>query len=307
MFDGKKVSPVLPYYDISNDSQIIEEISKGNGRISLSGVQPKYSMVVENGVIRFAKEGEQGTYILKPSPTANFIMDKEYCPINEFLTMHIAEIFNIETAINALCYFGNGKVAYITKRFDIDKDGNKFAQEDFGALAGLNKNNAGSDYKYSALSYEDCADIIKMNVKASMVELLKFYKLVIFNYLFLNDDAHIKNFSLVERNTGDYVLSPAYDLMNTSLHLYKPSIFALQKGLFKEGMILDDTHGVNRNSFVEFGNRIGLNKKVINKELDRFSAEYSDIEELVTNSGLSEKLCKDYLLSYKYRKSTLCC
>lgn len=306
MFDGIYVSPVLPYDSLDADEAIAEEIAHGNGRISLSGVQPKFSMVVDNGIIRLARSGEQGTYILKPAPTALFILKREFCPHNEYLTMCLARnIYGIETAACALCYFKDGTVAYLTRRFDVNPQGGKYAQEDLASIAGLSRDNAGEDYKYSVLSYEDCADIIRQSVKAAPVEILKFFRLILFNYITLNDDAHLKNFSLIERRSDDYVLAPAYDLMNTSLHLRQPSIFALQKGLFREGMLIDDTHSVNRKSFVDFGKRIGLNDKILNKELDRFAAEYPTAEMMIRDCGLPDDLARNYLLSYKYRCYTL--
>jgi len=306
MFDGKNISPILPYKSIDKDTNALESIASGNGHISLSGVQPKYSMVIDDGELRFTEKDERGTYILKPAPTALFLMNKEYCPINEHLTMQLARhVYKIETASCSLCEFGDGQIAYLVRRFDIREDGSKFAQEDFSQLAGLSKDNGGENFKYDILSYEDCAGLIKNYVKASQVEVWKFFRLIVFNYLILNDDAHLKNFSIIEKRTNDYVLTPAYDLLNTTLHLNTTSIFALSKGLFKEGMVIDDTHSVNRKSFEEFGHRIGLTEKLIKKELDMFSQKYDLADKIIDNSLLSERLKKEYKLNYYYRIATL--
>lgn len=306
MFDGNEVSPILPYTSLDADRETAELVVKGNGRISLSGVQPKYSMVVENGILRLTNEGEQGKYILKPAPTAFFILNKEYCPANEFLTMQLAKtVYGIDTAPCCLCEFGNGQSAYLVRRFDIRPDGTKYALEDFAQLAGLNKSNGGEDYKYNILSYEDCGELIRKYVKAAPVEMLKFFRIVTFNYITLNDDAHLKNFSIMEKKSGDFVLTPAYDLMNTSLHLCTPSIFALKKGLFKEGMIIDDTHSVNRQSFIEFGKRLGIPAKLVEKELDNMAEMKSMAEDMIQDSQLSDQMKRHYLLSYKYRCKTL--
>lgn len=306
VFGGQKVSPILPYVSLDQDKQTVDALTKGVGHISLSGVQPKYSMVLDDGQLRLTKPQERGTYILKPAPTANFILDKQYCPQNEYLTMQLArEVYGLEVAPCALCYFQTGQAAYITKRFDIGLNGEKLAQEDFASLAGLNKNNAGIDYKYNALSYEEFGEIIQRYVRAYKVELLKFFRLVVFNYITLNDDAHLKNFSLIEKRPKDYVLSPAYDLMNTSLHLTQPSIFAVKKGLFKEGMAMDDTHTITRAHFVEFGHRLGLNETVINRELDRFVTQTEIAKQMIHDSELPEALAKQYYQSYHYRCLTL--
>ena len=41
---------------------------------------------------------------------------------------------------------------------------------------------------------------------------------MVFNYVFSNGNAHLKNFSLFESEFGDYILAPAYDVLCTSLH-----------------------------------------------------------------------------------------
>ena len=300
LFDGQIVSHLFSMSSPDSNTIDADEALKSIGCISLSGAQPKFSVVVENGLLRYANEGEQGTYILKPKPTSYHIINREFCSINEHVTMQIAsQVYEIETAPNALCFFDDGSPAYITRRFDVHKNG-KYKQEDFAALLGYTKDNAGSNYKYDKASYEDCAEIIHRYVKAALVDIRRFYRLILFNFITLNDDAHLKNFSLIERN-GEYRLSPAYDLINTSLQLRNPRIFALDKGLFKEGMKLSDTRTICRSDFVEFGKRIGLQERVIQQELKNFSIEQPMVKELLERSFLSEELKEHYYLSYKYR------
>lgn len=300
LFDGQIVSHLFSMSSPDSNTIDADEALKSIGRISLSGAQPKFSVVVENGLLRYANEGEQGTYILKPKPTSYHIINREFCSINEHVTMQIAsQVYGIETAQNALCFFDDGSPAYITRRFDVHKNG-KNKQEDFAALLGYTKDNAGSNYKYDMASYEDCAEIIHRYVKAALVDIRRFYRLILFNFITLNDDAHLKNFSLIERN-GEYRLSPAYDLINTSLQLRNPRIFALDKGLFKEGMKLSDTRIICRSDFVEFGKRIGLQERVIQQELKNFSTEQPMVKELLERSFLSAELKEHYYLSYKYR------
>lgn len=307
LFDGKSVSHILNFPSPNNKNADNEEFVQHVGRISLSGVQPKAGLVLnyKNELVK-PKEGERSTYILKPAPVSYALLERKYCPANEHLTMQLAsQIYGIETAANAICFFKDGEMAYITRRFDIAKDGRKFQQEDFASLAGLTKANGGSDYKYSNLSYEECADIIKKYVRAASVEILKFFRIVVFNYLTLNDDAHLKNFSLINYGDGDYRLTPAYDLINTSIHLREHRIFALDKGLFKEGMRYSDVRSVGRNDFEEFGRRIGLPERVVIRELDRFAIPNQQAKELIYKSFLSEKLKNEYWKNYDYRRFTL--
>ena len=306
LFGGKQVPHILDFDSPNSDSSDTSDYVSHIGRISLSGVQPKGSLVLRDGALTKPKEGEQGQYILKPAPVSYALLDRKFCAANEHLTMQIAsQAYGIETAQNAICFFRDGEAAYITKRFDVAPDGSKYPQEDFASLAGLTKFNGGSDYKYNVLSYEDCADIIRKYVRAAQVDILRFFRVVLFNYITLNDDAHLKNFSLIDRGKGDYRLAPAYDLINTSLHLRQPQIFALEKGLFKEGMKMTDVHTVDRTDFEEFGKRIGLPNQVVKRELDTFASESPLALRLIEHSFLSEQLKKYYRQSYQYRCFTL--
>ena len=304
LFDGHAVSHI--FSEASPDTGTVEanEAVKSVGRISLSGAQPKFSIIVDDDKLRYIREGEQGTFILKPRPTAYQIINKDFCVANEHVTMQIAsQVYGIETAANALCFFDDGTPAYITRRFDVHSKG-KYKQEDFAALLGYTKDNAGSNYKYDKASYEECAEVIHRYVKATLIDIRRFFRIILFNFVTLNDDAHLKNFSLIERN-GEYRLSPAYDLINTSLQLMNPHIFALDKGLFKEGMAFSDTHTISRSDFEEFGKRIGLPIKVIKQEIDMFAAEQPLVKELLSRSFLSPSLQKQYWMAFDYRRKML--
>lgn len=305
LFDGQSVSPLLPYDSFDGDPAMLDAIREGNGRLSISGAQEKYALVVDRGWLRLTRREECGRYILKPVPTDRRFLHKEDMPANEYLTMRIAqEIFHLEVAAHGLCFFGNGQAAYLTRRFDYRPDGGKYPVEDLASLADLNRNNAGENYKYDRLSYEDCADLIRTFSSTPKVDLLKFFRLVTFNYLFSNGDAHLKNFSLIGYGPKDFRLAPAYDLLNTDLHL-PGAIFALEKGLFREGTPIRDTTPIGRPLLLEFGRRIGLPEKVIVKDLDGFAAHRPDLERLVLDSTLSEPARTLYLKDYNYRRSTL--
>lgn len=307
LFDGKEVSHVLTFDSPNNENSDAEEYARHVGRISLSGVQPKASLMLSatEQLVKPA-EGERGQYILKPAPSSYSLLERKYCPANEHLSMQIAaQVYHIETAANGLCFFRDGEAAYLTRRFDVAPDSSKYQQEDLASLGGLTKVNGGSDYKYSNLSYEECAELIRKYTKAAPVEVFKFFRIVVYNYLILNDDAHLKNFSLINRGNREYHLTPAYDLINTSLHLYEPRIFALDKGLFREGMQLSDTQSISRKDFEEFGRRIGLSERIVERELDFFAAEHPLAQELIRRSFLSEKLQRYYWQSYNCRRTTL--
>ncbi|MCC8187167.1 MAG: HipA domain-containing protein, partial [Bacteroides sp.] len=272
LFDGKKVSHLLSF---SLDDEEDQGDHAVEGKISVSGIQEKFSAVMDANTLRLTRKGEQGRYIIKPAP-AYRLRFRQHIPANEHLTMQIAkQVYSIRTAENGLIFFSDGRPAYITKRFDVLSDGSKIAQEDFASLTRKTTRTDGTDYKYSG-SYEDIAIRIKEIVSAWQVEMERFYKLVLFNYLFSNGDAHLKNFSLQQTSDGDYVLTPAYDLMDTSIHT-GDSDFALEKGLSenmeKSGTYVRTGHPC-QTDFVNFGKWIGISETRINKMIELFSTEH---------------------------------
>ena len=249
VFNGRKVSHLLQYNTPAHDEGVAKEFMDNRKRISISGVQEKLSMLLEKNVLRLTRQGEQGTYILKPIPRD--IRYPDQVPANEHLTMQIArQVFGINTAKNAMIFFRDGTPAYITKRFDVKEDGMKWGKEDFASLAGKSSGNSGPNFKYD-YSYEELGVLIRRFVPAWRIEIEKFFTLVLFNYLVSNGDAHLKNFALLETSSGDYLLSPAYDLLNTRIHV-DDADFALDKGLFRD----DSGSAANRKkghaSFADF-------------------------------------------------------
>lgn len=303
LFNKQKVSHTLPYESIEKNEDEADFFMENKKCISISGVQNKYSMIVEDGRLILTPTGEQGQFILKPKPFE--IRNPQECAANENLTMQIAEqVFKIETAPNGLCFFKGGEMAYITKRFDVILDGNKYRVEDFASLAGVTSDNTGVNFKYN-YSYEEIAELIKKYTTAWSVELLKFYRILLFNFLFSNGDAHLKNFSIIDRGKNDFRLAPAYDLLNTRIHV-DDADFALDKGLFKNGTneFFKEGKAIGT-SFKQFGLLTGLPEKIVDKELSFFTVKHTLIDRLISNSFLSEKIKRQYKMLYQTRRNRL--
>lgn len=301
VFEGRKVSHILPYDTPAQSEEVAEKFQENRKRISISGVQEKLSMVLEKNKLRLTEEGEQGTYILKPIPRDLKKVDQ--IPANEHLTMQIArQVYGIHTAENALLFFNNGEPAYITKRFDVKADGTKLGLEDFASLAGKTSEMDGVEYKYN-YNYEEIGELINKYVPAYRVELEKFFQLVVFNYLFSNGDAHLKNFSLLETPNGDYTLSPSYDLINTRIHV-NDSDFALDGGLFKDVFESEEvkTNGrVGLHDFQEFGRRLGIMEPRMFRLMKPFRQHQDLVETLIQRSFLNQETKDFYLKEYVFR------
>ncbi len=305
VFGGKKVHHILPYGGPKESEEVAEKFRENRKRISISGVQEKLSLILEKNKLRLTEEGEQGTYILKPIPRD--LKKVGQIPANEHLTMQIArQAYGIQTAENALVFFSNGEPAYITKRFDVKKDGNKLGVEDFASLAGKTSENDGDEFKYN-YSYEEIGELIKSYVPAYRIELEKYFQLVVFNYLFSNGDAHLKNFSLLETPNGDHTLSPSYDLINTRIHVNDRD-FALDEGLFIDGFESNEvrTNGrVGLHDFQEFGRRLGVGEQRMEKLLKPFRTKQALVESLIQRSFLNPGTKDFYLKEYLFRYGQL--
>ncbi|WP_435357817.1 HipA domain-containing protein [Emticicia sp. SJ17W-69] len=297
LFDNKKVSPYLdfetPDFIYNNDFEYNIK------QISISGVQVKYSLKLEQNTLKLTEVG--GRYILKPIPVGRF-QHLEIAPENEHLTMQIAsQIFKIETAQNTLIYFKNSQPAYLVKRFDIKEDGTKWLQEDFSQIKQVTRQSNGENYKYEG-SYEEIAALIKRYCGAWQIEIERFYKVILFNYLFSNGDAHLKNFSLIQTKFNDFRLSPAYDLLCTFLHT--PNEPALALDLFS-GDYYSDSYNVlgyySYTDFFEFGIKIGIPKNRVERIMLDFSKKSSTVKMMIDNSFLSEEIKEIYWNQYQNR------
>ncbi len=298
VFQGKKVHHVLAYDAPSCNTETKALFDENRNRMSISGVQEKFSIRQEKNKLHLINEGERGTHILKTIPETGSRSDQ--MPANEHLTMQIGrQIYGIETAENALIFFRNGTPAYITKRFDVKEDGTKWAQEDFASLAGRTPQTHGEHYKYLG-NYAEIFQILKANVPAYKIEAPKLLKLLLFNYLFSNGDAHYKNFSLIETPMGDFRLSPAYDLLNSRIHIDDRD-FALEDGLLPKNM----AQGKITHQFAILAEQAGINEKTYNTIFTQMLSHSALVEKLTSASFLQESTKRNYWQAYQGRLKQL--
>ncbi len=294
LFGRTKVNPTLSF-DI-DEFRNVGEIGDAMHRISVSGVQEKFPAIINGGEISIAGDNDRSTHILKPTPWDKTLRDRKQIPTNEHLTMQIAsQIYGIKTAANGLCFTQKGQPVYITRRFDILPDGSKLPMEDFASLIGKNEQTTGTQFKYNGC-YEDIAKAIRANVAAWMVDMERFFELVVFNYIYANGDAHLKNFSLI-LDGPDYRLAPAYDLLNTSLHVNSDD-FGLDGSLspdIEKSDVYDSTGHPCRLDFERFGIKISLVMKRMDRILDKYTVLPEEAKLLIDKSFLSDKLKRNYI------------
>jgi serine/threonine-protein kinase HipA len=308
LFEGAAVPAVLPFASPATatyeEMQRLRELTR---QISVSGVQEKFSLRLEyEAAPHLALTARGGQYILKPVPPARFRHVPEL-PANEHFTMQLArQVFKLPTAACAVMRFADGSPAYLTRRFDVLPGGARLAQEDFAQLGGRTEMQHGDNYKYD-FSHEEMGQLIRRYLPSSYIEQLTlFFRLTLFNYLVSNGDAHLKNFSLHRLPSGEYRLTPAYDLLNTSLHVDDGNGLAL--GLFA-GDFETPSFAANAylayDDFLELGLRLGLPPSRVRRVLADMAGHEEATEKLLSRSFLVPDMRERYAASLASRRQRL--
>src|SRR5690554_1577968 len=266
----------VPFLELDQEQLIKLAQITVNERLALTGVQPKISLSLsgEKGNKRLTLVGLWGEYILKPQSA-----DFAFMPEVEDLTMHLARLFKIETAAHALIRTSTGELAYITKRFDREK-GKKIHVEDLCQLSGLL-----TEQKYKS-SYERVGKIIKQYATNAGLDVIKYFRLVLFGFLTGNNDMHLKNFSLIHTDKG-ILFSPAYDLLNVNLiHPDDKEDLALTLGGRKRK--------VKRSDFDQFAMSLGMTEIVRDNVYKDFSIQQNKIQRWIDQSFLTDEYKEEF-------------
>lgn len=285
----KLLSPKLnelhdfPFTAKEQQELAIQQVTK----ISIQGVQPKLSVRLNVAEGKFEMVDREGTFIFKP-PHQFF----EELPQNEDLTMRLAQLVELEVPLHGMIYNLDSSLTYFIRRFDRLPRGHKLGVEDFSQLMGFSR-----DIKYES-SMEKLIPVIEKHCTFPLLEKLKLFRLVIFNFLVGNEDAHLKNFSLIRRE-DKVELSPAYDLVNSSIVVRVREEIALH--------LRGKKSKLSRADLVDyFGKeRLGLSHEVLEEELHRFKKASSSWDELLARSFLSPSYQDKYFAVLSERRSRL--
>lgn len=273
-FFGTKDAPILEYkHDDLN--QLAEQVIRA--QTSLTGVQPKLSLNLNkhDGCNRLTIVGLWGDYIFKPQTKAY-----PQLPENEDLTMHLAEAAKIKVVPHSLIRLSDGKLGYITKRIDRTKNGEKIDMEDMCQLT-LHP----TEYKYKS-SYEQIARTITKYSSTPKLDLTNYMQLLLYCFVTGNNDMHLKNFSLY-RPEKDYLLAPAYDLLNTTIVNPKDKEeLALPLSGRKTKLRVAD--------FLNTARTIGLEESVVLRLINGLQKALPKWQVLIQSSFLDENMKKAY-------------
>ncbi len=262
-------------YNVDEQLRLASELAS---KISIQGVQPKLSVKldVKSGLFVVVERG--GRFIIKPQ---NPMFPN--LPENEDLTMKMAASAGIEVPVHGLARGKDNNLFYFIKRFDRLSNNEKLALEDFAQLAGMSR-----DTKYS-YSLERVISLLDTYMTFPIIEKVKLFRLILFNFLVGNEDAHLKNYSLIVRK-GKQELSPCYDLLNSTL--------ALGKGSFEESALplAGKKRNFTKNDFFRYlaGERLDLTRKVISSIAEEMEQSLTEWELLIKASFLSREKQEAY-------------
>jgi serine/threonine-protein kinase HipA len=282
--------PTPPEIEYSLDQ--MDELAKNvvERSVAVPGVQAKLSMTLikstkSNSDTRLTVIGMLGgQYIFKPPSDQYAEM-----PANEHLTMRIAEAYGIKVVPSSLIRLKSGELSYITRRVDRTSDNKKVHMLDMFQIT-----EAFDKYRSSM---EKVGKAIELYSDNTLLDQILYFELAIFSFLFGNNDMHLKNFSMLQTETG-WTLSPAYDLLNVAI--VNPDdqeeLALTLQGKKKK---------LKRKHFETLGESLGLTKKQIDGAFKRMLKNKSKADELIAESFLSNAMQDSYLSLVNERYSQL--
>lgn len=184
-------------------------------RFSLAGVALKFSMLAKGDRLSLPAFGVGGDWIVK-------LPDHRHpnVPHNEYTMMAFARELGMDVPdvrivhrdelsdIPPNMWPNKEEWAYAVRRFDRDEDRRKIHIEDLAQVRDFYPVS-----KYQG-NYETIASLVYR--RRDLKSLREFSRRLAFSILISNGDAHLKNWSLIYRNTKIPTLSPAYDLVSTA-------------------------------------------------------------------------------------------
>jgi len=207
ILDNKKLAEIL---DLLKRRPLL--VGVDDLRLSLAGAQDKLPVGLKEGNIALVKGTTPTTHILKP-----LIADIKDSVHNELFCMRLAKLLDIDVPETEIRWVGDSPY-FLIERYDRMRNKEdmiiRLHQEDFcQALSVM------PEFKYEregGPNIEKCLDLVQKYSAQPVADHLAFIKIVIFNYLIGNADAHGKNFSLLYKDSLP-ILAPAYDLLSTAV------------------------------------------------------------------------------------------
>ena len=238
-----------------------EKVSR-ESKFSLAGIQMKFSMKHQDGRYNLSKGDALGDWIIKTPSNKH-----KDVPVNEFTAMTLASMAGVDVPEIRLVELDkldnlppinlpDEKLAFAIKRFDRNDD-QRIHMEDFAQVLVKYPHE-----KYNSASYEQIAKILYNFSGDGLADAQQFARRLLVNILLANGDAHLKNWSLLYTDQVTPRLSPAYDIVTTSVYIDNERQYALNLGKTKEW------YDVTYANFELWAKRAGVPWRAIKPHLD---------------------------------------
>lgn len=180
---------------------------------SLAGIQDKVLLTsLPGGGWGWPEDGAPSTHLIKPEPAPGSAL--EHLIQVEDWAMRVAAKAGVEVAATNLAVFGD-RPAIVVERYDRTRAGARLHQEDFCQALGLDplakyeSTQEAEAYGESRLKrLVDLASVRSLDPDGFRRKLLR---LITFNVIIGNGDAHSKNYSILLGRSGEVNLAPLYD------------------------------------------------------------------------------------------------
>jgi len=259
----------------------LKEMAVKKGRASLSGIQPKLTLIERDGKFYPTKAGEISTHIAK-FPSSNH----DDLVINEYLTTLAFKALLPEDTIVDLWIGkveGVSEQALIIKRFDRGMNGNRLHFEEFNQLLGNS-----SEGKYNG-AYKDMADFIRKTKGCLPIEVYRLYLRILAGFLLGNTDMHLKNFAMLHTAEG-LRLTPSYDEVAASLYKYEDIALAIG------GASNLPIGSLKPRNLIKLGEEFQLRKEAIKMACDHLGKNKEAAKEAITTANVSAPILKSQLI-----------
>lgn len=262
-----------------------EHVRRAVGKMSLSGVQKKASVVLNKKTRQIEIAQGKGTHILKPD-----IVEYPQITLVENLCMDMAEKMEMDVPPHAVLPMADGTPAYLINRFDSLPKGERLHKEDMAQLLQV-----ATDEKYNG-SLEKVGKAIRAHATNVFLELINFYERIIFNFLIGNGDMHLKNWALVEKG-NDIKLAPCYDFVSSRLFIPREDESALA--------INGKKNKLTRLDFDKLAQNLELEEKSVENIFEKLKEIRPTIISMIQGSDLSAYLKNDWVTLVKARYERL--
>ena len=202
-------------------------------------------------------------------------------PLNEYTVIslaklvgiHIPEIILVE--LNKLdnlpqINLPDEKLAFAIKRFDrapADQNQNKrIHMEDFAQILVRYPHE-----KYMSANYETVGKVIYEYFRDALTEAQKFARRLLVNILLANEDAHLKNWSLLYPDKVTSRLAPAYDIVTTNAYIEDETQYALNLNKTKHWNTVIMAH------FKAWADKSGIPFRVVKPHLDETMSKAKEL------------------------------